>query len=141
MFSKGSSVRSPVCAAKLGRGFVVSSDRVSKRIPMSDETQPLCGYTFVGPSTKLAVMTVVATYGPTPIPFANVPPKPMKHRNVRMDDETWFALSRLAELDNQRISDRVRDLFRRDVAKNRRRLEEDPVWQERLKRARETGEW
>lgn len=86
-------------------------------------------------------MTIVATSGATPIAFAVVPPKPMKHRNVRMDDETWFAVSRLAELSNQRVSDRVRDLLERDISRNRKLLEEDEVWQARLRRARETGEW
>ena len=65
----------------------------------------------------------------------------MKHRNVRMDDETWFAVSRLAEINNQRVSDRVRDLLARDIARNRKVLDEDPVWQTRLARFRETGEW
>lgn len=86
-------------------------------------------------------MTVVAPDGPTPITFAGVPPKPMKHRNVRMDDETWFAASRLAEMYDQRISDLVRDLLRRYVSRHRKELDEDAVWQERLRKARETGEW
>lgn len=65
----------------------------------------------------------------------------MKHRNVRVDDETWAATVRLAELDNQYASDRVRELLRRDVSRNRKRLEADPVWLEKISHARETGEW
>lgn len=99
------------------------------------------GYTFGATHGRLADMTVVAENGPTSITSADVAPKPMKHRNVRMDDETWFAASRLAEMDNQRISDRVREMLKRDVARNRKRLEADPVWQERLRKYRETGEW
>jgi predicted transcriptional regulator len=65
----------------------------------------------------------------------------MKHRNFRLDDETWFAFSRLAELYDQRVSDRARDLLRRDVARHRKELDSDPAWQERLRKVRETGEW
>ena len=86
-------------------------------------------------------MTIVATYGRPPITSADVPPQPMKHRNVRMDDETWWAISRIAELRGIRVSDVMRDLARGYHRRHKKLLDNDPVWQERLRRARETGEW
>src|SRR5882757_9550475 len=84
-----------------------------------------------GPTTvRLAGMTVVATCGPTSIRSASVATEPMKHRNVRMDDRTWLAAARVAELKGQRISDLVRSLLRGVVTRNRKLLENDPVWQE-----------
>lgn len=71
---------------------------------------------------------VTHQYRPTPVrPLAG---PPMKHRNVRMDDRTWFAASRVAELQGKRISDLVRSLLAGFVAKNRKLLENDPAWQE-----------
>lgn len=55
----------------------------------------------------------------------------MRHRNVRMDDETWMAASRIAQLRGERISDVVRNLVRGYVARNRKLLENDPEWQRR----------
>lgn len=55
----------------------------------------------------------------------------MRHRNFRLDDETWFAASRIAELTDERISDVMRSLVQGYVRKNRKLLENDPVWQAR----------
>lgn len=57
----------------------------------------------------------------------------MKHRNVRMDDATWLAASRIAELKGERISDVVRTLVKGYVSRNRKLLDNDPEWQARTK--------
>lgn len=58
-------------------------------------------------------------------------PQPMRHRNFRLDDETWFALTRIAEIQDKRTSDIMRDLVRGYVRRNRRLLDNDSKWQER----------
>jgi hypothetical protein len=65
----------------------------------------------------------------------------MKHRNFRLDDETWFAASRVAELMGSRISDVAREFFRGYVRRHKRLLDKDPEWQARLTKFRETGQW
>jgi len=65
----------------------------------------------------------------------------MKHRGFRLDDETWYAASRIAELQGSRISDVARDFFRGYVRRHKRLLDDDPVWQEQRRRAVETGKW
>jgi len=55
----------------------------------------------------------------------------MRHRNFRLDDETWFALTRIAEIQDKRTSDIMRDLVRGYVRRNRRLLDNDSKWQER----------
>ena len=77
-------------------------------------------------------MTAVATYGPTSLRCRDVAVVPKKHRNVRMDSRTWFAASRIAELQGQRISDVVRDLLKGYVSKNRRLIEHDAKWLAKL---------
>lgn len=73
-------------------------------------------------------MTIVATHGPPRIISAPVAVERMKHRNVRMDDRTWAAASRVAEIKGQRISDVVRTLLRSYVTRNRKLLEDDQRW-------------
>jgi hypothetical protein len=86
-------------------------------------------------------MTVVAERGPTPITSSDVPVEPMKHRNFRLDNRTWKAASRIADLRRERISDVLRDFVRGYVRRHRKLLDDDPVWQEYERRAQETGEW
>lgn len=64
----------------------------------------------------------------------------MKHRNFRLDDETWFAASRIAELQGTRISDIARDLFRGYVRRHKRLLEGDAVWEAKLRELRAARE-
>lgn len=89
----------------------------------------------------MTVTTFIAAAGVTQITSPDVPPKPLKHRNFRLDDRTWFAASRIAELRGSRISDVARDFFRGYVRRHAKLIENDPVWIERERRANETGEW
>lgn len=76
-------------------------------------------------------MTAVAEINTLPIPSPLVAVPPMKHRNFRLDDETWEAASRIAELRKERISDVMRTLVRGYVRRHRRLLDSDPEWQAR----------
>lgn len=105
----------------------------SKRIPISDESQARYGYTFVGPTARLTCMTVVAWRCRGPITSTGVAPEPMKHRNFRLDDSTWKAASRIAELRGERISDAMRELVRGYVRRHKKLLDSDPVWQAELR--------
>jgi len=98
-------------------------------------------YTFGVTRSRLVGMTLVAVSGPAPIASPFVPPEPMKHRNFRLDDETWFAALRIAELRGSRISDVARDFFRGYVRRHKRLLVGDAIWDAQVKRARETGKW
>lgn len=74
--------------------------------------------------------------GPTDaasVAFRDVPPEPMRHRNFRLDDETWFAASRIAAIKGQRISDVMRDLARNYVTRHKRLLADDVRWAEYLR--------
>lgn len=73
--------------------------------------------------------------------IAKLPKSRMKHRNFRIDDKSWFAISRLAELDDRPVSDLIRELLHRYVDRNKKLLDNDPEWQARVANARETGEW
>jgi hypothetical protein len=42
-----------------------------------------------------------------------VPPKPMKNRVIRVDDETWEAAKRRAESEDKRFSAEIRKLLER----------------------------
>lgn len=81
-------------------------------------------------------MTDVADHTTAPIPSTPVPPPPMKHRNFRLDDETWFAASRIAELRGSRISDVMRELARGYVRRHKRLLDGDAVWEAKLREIR-----
>ena len=49
---------------------------------------------------------------PTRAPYDDpVPPKPMKNRVLRVDDETWEAAKRRAEAENKRFSAEIRKLI------------------------------
>lgn len=76
-------------------------------------------------------MTIVATFGVTPVPCDAVPVPPKKHRNFRIEDDLWFALARIAELRRERTSEVMRQLVKGYVARHRKLLAEDPVWQKR----------
>lgn len=76
---------------------------------------------------------MIAEALPRRIASPDVPPEPMKHRNFRLDNRTWRAAHRIAELHNQRISDVARDLFRGYVRRHKKLLDNDPVWQEMLR--------
>jgi predicted GIY-YIG superfamily endonuclease len=58
---------------------------------------------------------------------------PLKNRNVRMDDRTWFSASRVAELRGTSASDLLRSLLRGFVTRNRKLLDNDETWQETLR--------
>lgn len=98
-------------------------------------------YTSGSPTSRLAGMTLVAVSGPAPIASPLVPPEPMKHRNFRLEDETWFAAVRIAELRGSRVSDVAREFFRGYVRRHKRLLEGDAVWEAQVKRHAETGKW
>lgn len=102
-----------------------------KRIPVRPSTQAVDGYTFGPTYSKLDAMTSVADLGQVQIPSTPVAIKPMRHRNFRLDDETWDAASRIAELRNERISDVMRTLVRGYVRRHKRLLDSDPEWQSR----------
>jgi hypothetical protein len=76
-------------------------------------------------------MTTVATFGPTPVPCTVVAIPPKRHRNFRIEDEVWFALARIAELRGERTSEVMRQLAKGYVARYRKLLDSDPVWQAR----------
>lgn len=77
-------------------------------------------------------MTLVATNGPTPVACESVAVPPKKHRNFRIEDATWFALSRIAELRRERTSEVMRELAEGYVRKHRKLIDNDPVWQAKL---------
>lgn len=56
---------------------------------------------------------------------------PKRHRNFRIEDEVWFALARIAELRGERTSEVMRQLAKGYVARHRKLLADDPVWQAR----------
>jgi hypothetical protein len=60
----------------------------------------------------------------------------LKHRNFRLDDETWFGVSRIAELRGTRISDVMRDLARGYFRRHKRLLEGDAIWEAKLREIR-----
>lgn len=103
--------------------------------------QVASGYTFGPTSARLAGMTIVADTGPTPITSPGVAPETKKHRNVRIEGLIWFAASRAAEINGERISNVVRDLLSAYVQRNKKALDADPKWQTRLAHFRATGEW
>lgn len=74
-------------------------------------------------------MTIVATYGPTPVACDSVVP-PMRHRNFRLDDTTWQDASRIAELRGERISDVMRTLVKAYVTRHRKLLDKDRATQQ-----------
>lgn len=76
-------------------------------------------------------MTVVGTFGATPVPCGVVAIPPKRHRNFRIEDEVWFALARIAELRGERTSEVMRQLAKGYVARHRKLLADDPVWQAR----------
>lgn len=76
-------------------------------------------------------MTAVATFGPTHVPCGVVAIPPKRHRNFRIEDEVWFALARIAELRGERTSEVMRQLAKGYVARHRKLLADDPVWQAR----------
>jgi len=80
-------------------------------------------------------MTTVATFGPTHVPCGSVAIPPKRHRNFRIEDDVWLALSRIAELRKERTSEVMRQLARGYVARHRKLLDNDPVWQERQREA------
>lgn len=75
---------------------------------------------------RLAHMTAIAEHGPTPLTSPAVPPQPMRHHNVRVDDATWKAALRIADLRGERISDVIREFLRGYVRRHRKLLEDDP---------------
>lgn len=77
-------------------------------------------------------MTIVATPGPTPVPSEHVTIPPKRHRNFRIEDREWFALARLCEIRGERTSDVMRRLVRAELARHRKVLDADPVWQAKL---------
>jgi hypothetical protein len=81
-------------------------------------------------------MTIVATPGPTPVACESVAVPPKKHRNFRIEDETWFALSRIAELRRERTSEVMRELAEGYVRKHRRLIADDPTWLAKLEEIR-----
>lgn len=85
-------------------------------------------------------MTAVATFGPTPVPCDPVPVEPMKHRNFRIEDDVWKALSRIAAIRKERTSEVMRQLAKGYVARHRKLLAEDPVWQAYLRGEANAGE-
>lgn len=85
-------------------------------------------------------MTLVATTGPTPVPCRSVAVPPKRHRNFRIEDETWFALARIAELRRERTSEVMREFAEGYVRKHRRLIENDPAWQAKLAELRATTE-
>lgn len=85
-------------------------------------------YPFGVTSGTLVRMTIVATCGPTPVACESVAVPPKRHRNFRIEDETWFALSRIAELRGERTSEVMRQLAKGYVTRHRKLLTDDPVW-------------
>lgn len=81
-------------------------------------------------------MTAVATFGPTPVPCEPVAIQPKRHRNFRIEDEVWFALARIAELQGERTSEVMRQLAKGYVARHRRMIANDPVWLAKLQELR-----
>lgn len=59
-----------------------------------------------------------------------MPPK--KHRNFRIEDRTWFALARIAELRKERTSEVMRQLANGYVKRHHKLIENDPVWLAKL---------
>lgn len=78
-------------------------------------------------------MAIVDTNGPTRIPCAVVALTPMTHRNFRIEDADWKALSRIAALQGERTSEVMRQLVKGYVAKHRKLLADDPEWQAHLR--------
>jgi hypothetical protein len=85
-------------------------------------------------------MTLVATTGPTPVACESVAVPPKRHRNFRIEDETWFALARIAELQRERTSEVMRELAEGYVRKHRKLIENDPVWLAKLAELRASTE-
>lgn len=56
----------------------------------------------------------------------------MQHRNFRIEDDAWLALSRISELRGERPSDVMRDLVKGHVAKHRKLIADDPVLAQRI---------
>lgn len=82
-------------------------------------------------------MTIVATFGATPVPSEAVAIPPKRHRNFRVEDEIWLTAARIAELRNERTSDVMRDFLKGYISRNRRLVVDDPVLEQRLVEARE----
>lgn len=94
-------------------------------------------YPFVVTYCTLTRMTIVATFGATPVPSEAVAIPPKRHRNFRIEDEVWLTLSRIAELRNERTSDVMRDLVKGYISRHRRLVADDPVLAQQLADLRE----
>lgn len=80
----------------------------------------------------MALVTVLAV----PKSRRVIPP-----RSAQIENEIWIPARRISELRGETMSKVIRAAVIRYVARHRKLLDEDPVWQERGQHALETGEW